>query len=119
MDDKALVQSEPLNLEEVPTPPARPRTHRKRPTVLSKPRPVTAPKSEEKAPWVVLWASKDNSHRVLLGCERCGTRLSFPYKSPVHRAEEALIGFRMDHENCKEGDLPKAEPPAQASPRKH
>lgn len=74
---------------------------RKRPKVQVKPT-VQDHKLDQKAPWVVFWASEDPKlKRVLIGCERCGCRLSFPNKTSVYRIEGALYGFRLDHQGCE------------------
>lgn len=77
------------------------RLPRKRSKALIKPT-VQASKPDQNAPWVVFWASEDPKlKRVLIGCERCGCRMSFPNKTPVYRIEAALYGFRFDHQGCE------------------
>jgi len=81
----------------------------------SEPKAADTPKEkpDPNAPWVILWGAKNENNRVIVGCTRCGSRLSFPFKSPVHKAEEAIWNFRQDHLLCKEGEAPK-EPEAPA-----
>jgi hypothetical protein len=78
------------------------RLPRKRSRALIKPKPVQTAKPDPNAPWVVFWASEDPKlKRVLIGCDRCGCRMSFPNKTPVYRIEAALYGFRLDHQGCE------------------
>jgi hypothetical protein len=81
---------------------------------------VKEEKADPNVPWVIMWGAKNENNRVIIGCERCGARLSFPYKTPVHQIEMPIYGFRMDHQGCKEGDKPKGEsPPSTTLTRRH
>jgi len=86
----------------IPVPPTSSKSSRKRSRALVRSKPVQPSKPDQNASWVVFWASEDPKlKRVLIGCERCGCRLSFPNKTPVYKIESALFGFRLDHQNCK------------------
>lgn len=78
---------------------------------VSESKPKAKDEKNSNAPWVVIWGAKNENNRLIIGCDRCGARLSFPYKSPVFKVEDALYSFRIDHQDCKEGD----KPPEQAT----
>lgn len=115
IDDRPLA---PLTTQaETPSVPKRAsRPSRSRSRSRSKPSTTPTPKKDVNAPWVVIRASQDPKlHRVLLECTRCDCRMSFPDRSPLHKVESLMYGFRTDHQDCKDEDKPEKKP-SQASP---
>lgn len=59
--------------------------------------PVAPPAKQLQTPWVVFLA---NAERIIVQCNRCRARLSFPDGYRAHKAEDAMFMFRWEHKDC-------------------